>query len=141
MAGRGLPAALPAWRRPLSGGKTLRDLARGIVDALNFANDNSTRPELVEGQLREATKPFASPALREQLLKMKKKADLAIDTVTQDTLLHAGFSAGNDRATVLVQSRAGTVQVDRFRPVHPSLRATLIAGYTSGRCHGVPRTA
>nr|WP_295786373.1 type I restriction-modification enzyme R subunit C-terminal domain-containing protein [Rhodoferax sp.] len=90
----------------LSGGKTLRDLARGIVDALNFANDadNSVRPELVEGQLREATKPFAFPALREQLLKMKQKADLVIDVVTQDSLLHAGFSEGSDRATALVQS-------------------------------------
>ena len=90
----------------LSGGKTLRDLARGIVEALSFASDadNTVRPELVEGQLRDATKPFATPALRDQLLKMKQKADLVIDTVTQDSLLHAGFSEGSDRATALVQS-------------------------------------
>jgi type I restriction enzyme R subunit len=90
----------------LSGGKTLRDLARGIVDALNFANnaDDSVRPELVEGHLRESTRPLSSPVLREQLLKMKQKADLVIDTVTQDSLLHAGFSEGSDRATALVQS-------------------------------------
>ena len=90
----------------LSGGQTLRELARGIVDALNSANNagNSVRPELVEGHLRDATRPLASPALREHLLAMKQKADLVIDTVTQDTLLHAGFSAGSDRATALVQS-------------------------------------
>ena len=88
----------------LSGGKTLRDLARGIVEALNTANDDTVRPELVEGLLRDATKPFAAPALREQLLKMKQKADLVIDVVTQDSLLHAGFSEGSDRATALVQS-------------------------------------
>jgi serine/threonine protein kinase len=35
---------------------------------------------------------------------MKQKADLVIDVVTQDSLLHAGFSAGSDRATALVQS-------------------------------------
>jgi type I restriction enzyme R subunit len=35
---------------------------------------------------------------------MKQKADLVIDVVTQDSLLHAGFSEGSDRATALVQS-------------------------------------
>ena len=95
----------------LSGGKTLRDLARSIVGALSAATDDSVgphgtpvRPELVAGLLREATKPFSAPALREQLLKMKQKADLVIDVVTQDSLLHAGFSEGSDRATALVQS-------------------------------------
>ncbi|WP_395669664.1 type I restriction-modification enzyme R subunit C-terminal domain-containing protein [Rhodoferax sp.] len=88
----------------LSGGKTLRDLARGIVEALSPPDEIAVRPELVEGLLRDATKPFASPTLREQLLKMKQKADLVIDVVTQDSLLHAGFSEGSDRATALVQS-------------------------------------
>ena len=88
----------------LSGGKTLRDLARGIVEALNPPDEIAVRPELVEGLLQEATKPFAAPALRVQLLKMKQKADLVIDTVTRDELIHAGFSEGSDRATALVQS-------------------------------------
>lgn len=88
----------------LSGGKTLRDLARGIVEALNPPDEIAVRPELVEGLLRDATKPFASPTLREQLLKMKQKADLVIDTVTQDRLLDFGFKEGSDRATALVQS-------------------------------------
>jgi type I restriction enzyme R subunit len=92
----------------LSGGKTLRDLARGLVEALAFANDQdatqNTPPGQVEQRLIYATKPFGTPALREQLLKMKQKADLVIDVVTQDSLLHAGFSEGSDRATALVQS-------------------------------------
>ncbi len=88
----------------LSGGKTLRDLARGIVEALNIDATQDMPPAEAEQRLRDATKPFASPALREQLLKMKQKADLVIDVVTQDTLLHAGFSEGSDRATALVQS-------------------------------------
>ncbi|MFO1263780.1 MAG: type I restriction-modification enzyme R subunit C-terminal domain-containing protein [Rhodoferax sp.] len=88
----------------LSGGKTLRDLARGIVEALNIDATQDMPPAEADQRLRDATKPFASPTLREQLLKMKQKADLVIDVVTQDTLLHAGFSEGSDRATALVQS-------------------------------------
>ena len=88
----------------LSGGKTLRDLARGIVDALAIDPTQDMPPAEAEQRLRDATKPFGTPALREQLLKMKQKADLVIDVVTQDTLLHAGFSEGSDRATALVQS-------------------------------------
>lgn len=88
----------------LSGGKTLRDLARGIVEALNIDATQDMPPAEADQRLRDATKPFAAPALREQLLKMKQKADLVIDVVTQDSLLHAGFSEGSDRATALVQS-------------------------------------
>ncbi len=88
----------------LSGGKTLRDLARGIVEALNIDATQDMPPAEVDQRLRDATKPFAAPALREQLLKMKQKADLVIDVVTQDSLIHAGFSEGSDRATALVQS-------------------------------------
>jgi type I restriction enzyme R subunit len=88
----------------LSGGKTLRDLARGIVEALNIDATQDMPPVEADQRLRDATKPFASPTLREQLLKMKQKADLVIDTVTQDTLLDASFTVGSDRATALVQS-------------------------------------
>jgi len=88
----------------LSGGKTLRDLARSIVEALNIDATQDMPPAEADQRLRDATKPFAAPALREQLLKMKQKADLVIDTVTHDSLLHAGFSEGSDRATALVQS-------------------------------------
>lgn len=94
----------------LSGGKTLRDLARGIVDALAIDATQDMPPAEADQRLRDATKPFAAPELREQLLKMKQKADLVIDTVTQDTLLHAGFSAGSDRATALVQSFEDFIQ-------------------------------
>ncbi|KQB58938.1 MULTISPECIES: type I restriction-modification enzyme R subunit C-terminal domain-containing protein [Acidovorax] len=88
----------------LSGGKTLRDLARGIVDALNIDATQDMPPAEAEQRLRDATRPFGSPALREQLLKMKQKADLVIDTVTKDTLIDARFTMGSDRATALVQS-------------------------------------
>ncbi|WP_291518316.1 type I restriction-modification enzyme R subunit C-terminal domain-containing protein [Acidovorax sp.] len=88
----------------LSGGKTLRDLARGIVDALNIDATQDMPPAEADQRLRDATRPFGTPALREQLLKMKQKADLVIDTVTKDTLIDARFTVGSDRATALVQS-------------------------------------
>ncbi|MDZ4146076.1 MAG: type I restriction-modification enzyme R subunit C-terminal domain-containing protein [Burkholderiales bacterium] len=88
----------------LSGGKTLRDLARGIVEALGIDATQDMPPAEADQRLRDAIMPFSTPALREQLLKMKQRADLVIDVVTQDNLLHAGFSEGSDRATALVQS-------------------------------------
>ena len=88
----------------LSGGKTLRDLARGIVEALNIDATQDMSPFEADARLRDATKPFSTPALREQLLKMKQKADLVIDTVTQDSLISATFAEGSDRAAELVQS-------------------------------------
>ena len=88
----------------LSGGKTLRDLARGIVEALNIDATQDMSPAEADARLRDATKPFSTPALREQLLKMKQKADLVIDTVTQDSLISATFAEGSVRAAELVQS-------------------------------------
>ena len=88
----------------LSGGKTLRDLARGIVEALNIDATQDMSPAEADARLRDATKPFSTPALRDQLLKMKQKADLVIDTVTQDSLISASFAEGSDRAAELVQS-------------------------------------
>ena len=86
-----------------SGGKSLRDLASGIVQALNV--DDDTSPFEAEAKKVEAAKPFANPALRTLILQLRQKADLVVDVVTQDTLLHAGFSeAASERAKGLVQS-------------------------------------
>jgi len=86
-----------------SGGKSLRDLASGIVQALNV--DDDTSPFEAEAKKVEAAKPFANPALRNLILQLRQKADLVVDVVTQDTLLHAGFSeAASERAKGLVQS-------------------------------------
>lgn len=91
-----------------SGGHSLRDLARGIVQALNAEEDEglppSVRAERVEAERAQAAQPFTNPTLRELILKLRQKADLVIDTVTQDSLLHAGFAEGSDRARELVQS-------------------------------------
>jgi type I restriction enzyme R subunit len=86
-----------------SGGKSLRDLASGIVQALNV--DEDTAPGEAQAQLVEAAKPFANPALRQLILQLRQKADLVVDIVTQDELIHAGFSeAASERAKGLVQS-------------------------------------
>ena len=98
-----------------SGGKSLRDLASAIVQALNAeewedgkADETlppSFRAELVEARYREAAKPFANPALRHLILQLRQKADQVVDIVTQDELLHAGFSeAASERSKGLVQS-------------------------------------
>ena len=94
-----------------SGGKSLRDIARGLVQALETARDEDTPPQQAEAALQHATEPLANPALRELILKLKQKADLVIDTVTQDALLHAGFAEeASDRAQQLVQSFEAFIQ-------------------------------
>ena len=93
-----------------TGGRSLHDLARGLVQALQLAADGEASPAAAEAALREATKPFANPALRELIVKLKTQAELVIDTVTQDSLLHAGFTEGSDRAKALVQSFEAFIQ-------------------------------
>jgi type I restriction enzyme, R subunit len=94
-----------------SGGRSLRDIARGLVQALETARDEDTPPQQAEAALQQATEPLANPALRELILKLKQKADLIIDTVTQDALLHAGFAEeASDRAQQLVQSFEAFIQ-------------------------------
>lgn len=52
-----------------------------------------------------AVKPLCDPALRNLLIELKKKAEQVIDTVTQDSLLEAGFSeAARERAKGTVES-------------------------------------
>jgi type I restriction enzyme R subunit len=104
--GQDLSAADHAKVLAASGGHSLQDLARGIVNALHAqANDDDAQsPAQLEARLRQAALPFSSPELRQLIVSLRQKADLVIDTVTQDTLLHAGFAPGSERAQALVQS-------------------------------------
>ncbi|MBK7718651.1 MAG: DEAD/DEAH box helicase family protein [Simplicispira sp.] len=88
----------------LSGGKTLRDLARGIVEALNIDATQDMSPFEADARLRDATKPFQYTRIARAAIENEAKADLVIDTVTQDSLISASFAEGSDRATALVQS-------------------------------------
>ncbi|MDE2617144.1 MAG: DEAD/DEAH box helicase family protein [Burkholderiales bacterium] len=87
-----------------SGGHTLQSLARGLVEALNADPTDPVRAEPVEALIQRAAKPFSNPKLRELILQLRQKADLVVDTVTQDSLIAAGFAEGSDRAKDLVQS-------------------------------------
>ena len=87
-----------------SGGYSLKDLARGIVEALD-PDLAAAHPELVEGRTQTAVKPLCDPALRNLLIDLKRKAEQVIDTVTQDKLIEADFSeAARDRAKGTVES-------------------------------------
>jgi type I restriction enzyme R subunit len=80
-------------------GATLKDLARGIVDALSA----DVPPEQVAAVTQAAVKPLYDPKLRELILTLKAKNDQIIDNVTQDAVLEAGFSeAARERAKKLV---------------------------------------
>jgi type I restriction enzyme R subunit len=86
-----------------SGGHDLKSLARGIVEALKVGAGDTA--------IQVAVKPLADPQLRKLLLDLRRQADLVIDTVTQDQLIAAGFSAAaTERAKSLVQSFEAFIQ-------------------------------
>lgn len=97
-----------------SGGYSLKDLAKNIVNALDPDFEFSPSPAAAgegwgEGfpltALSRATKPLCDPALRNLLIDLKKKAEQVIDTVTQDKLIEADFSeAARERAKGTVES-------------------------------------
>jgi len=85
------------------GGIGLRELAGGIVQALNPEHDRS--PQEADEALRRAVQPLADPTLRQLLLSLKQQKELVIDTVTQDRVIEADFSeAARERALGIVQS-------------------------------------
>ena len=88
-----------------SGGASLKDLARGIVDALNPDTYADLSPGDADQVMLKAVKPLCDPALRNLLIDLKKKVEQIIDTVTQDKLIEADFSeAARDRAKGTVES-------------------------------------
>ena len=102
---RELPEADKAKIVAASGGASLKDLARAIVDALNPDNQAELPPAQAAQLSIDAVKPLCDPALRNLLIELKKKVEQVIDTVTQDTLLEATFSeAARERAKGTVES-------------------------------------
>jgi type I restriction enzyme R subunit len=89
----------------VSGGASLKELARGIVDALNPDNHAGLPPGESDRLMQRAVKPLCDPALRNLLIDLKKKAEQIIDTVTQDALIEANFSeAARERAKGTIAS-------------------------------------
>jgi type I restriction enzyme R subunit len=98
----------PAQREQIitaSGGHSLKDLARGLVDALNPDTTADLPPGAAEQLMQRAVKPLCDPALRQLLVTLKQQAEQVIDTVTQDQLIEADFSeAARERARGTVES-------------------------------------
>ncbi|HET6756740.1 MAG TPA: DEAD/DEAH box helicase family protein, partial [Burkholderiales bacterium] len=96
-----LPAADQARIAQAASGATLKDLARGIVNALS----PDLPPEQATAAAQAAVKPLYDPKLRELILMLKQKNEQVIDNVTQDAVLEAGFSeAARERAQKIVTS-------------------------------------
>jgi type I restriction enzyme R subunit len=102
-----------------SGGLTLKDLSRGLVEAVNpdrqeeratqqFGTSKPTEQQIQQvatALIQEAVTPLHDPKLRELLIEIKKKNELTIDHVSQDQVIEAGFSADAlARARTIVQS-------------------------------------
>jgi type I restriction enzyme, R subunit len=104
----------------LNGGQPIGTITAGIVSALDpdvqleearkESGSDEPPPEVVQkaaAKLFEAAaKPLAAnPALRAKLIKIKKAYEQTIDTVSQDQLLEAGYSAQTkEKAQSLVKS-------------------------------------
>ncbi|MEK7761537.1 MAG: type I restriction-modification enzyme R subunit C-terminal domain-containing protein, partial [Nitrospirota bacterium] len=102
-----------------SGGLTLKDLSRGLVEAVNpdrqeeratqqFGTNKPNEQQIQQVAIKliqAAAKPFHDPKFRELLIEIKKKNELTIDHVSQDQVIEAGFSADAlARARTIVQS-------------------------------------
>jgi len=102
-----------------SGGFSLQDLSRGLVEAINpdrqeeraiqqFGTSKPTDQQIQQVAtklIQAAAKPFHDPKFRELLVEIKMKNELTIDHVSQDQVIEAGFSADAlARARTIVQS-------------------------------------
>ena len=102
-----------------SGGLEVKELSKRLVDAVNpdrsierARQDSNTKDPsseqiqlAAEKLIQQAVKPLYSPDLRSFLVEIKKKNEQTIDTVSQDKVIEAGFSAeARDRAKGIVQS-------------------------------------
>ncbi|MEK7763009.1 MAG: type I restriction-modification enzyme R subunit C-terminal domain-containing protein, partial [Nitrospirota bacterium] len=102
-----------------SGGLSLKDLSRSLVEAVNpdrqeeqatqqFGTSKPTEQQIQQVAtklIQTAAKPFQDPKFRELLVEIKRKNELTIDHVSQDQVIEAGFSADAlARARTIVQS-------------------------------------
>jgi type I restriction enzyme R subunit len=115
-----------------SGGATLKSLAHGIVAALNPDESPNSASLLV----LQAVKPLCDPKLRNLLIELKQQSEQLIDTVTQDQVIEAGFSAAaKERAKGVVES------FERFIAEHKDeITALQILYNRPQRTQGAPLT-
>jgi type I restriction enzyme R subunit len=92
-----LPSEDKAKIAQAAGGATLKDLAKGIVNALNAVAEGVSP---AKAGVQVAVKPLYDPKVRELILALKQKNEQVIDTITKDEVISAGFS--EDRARKIV---------------------------------------
>ncbi len=104
----------------LAGGRTIKEIARGIVDALDpdgqleharieTGSDEPTVEQIAASTrelLDQAVAPLAhSPELRERIVEARRSLEQAIDETSADEVIEAGYSAeATDRARSTVES-------------------------------------
>src|SRR5437867_6121590 len=86
----------------LSGGKTLSNIARDLLDAIDpdkIESLGGTTSRETSDFIKTAVAPIATnPDLRNKILAIQRAADQTIDTVSQDKLLFAGADAKTSKA-------------------------------------------
>jgi len=102
--GKRLGTAEQAEVRERSGGLSLGEMANRLLDAID--PDKIQGGESASQIMDAAVRPLAgNPDLRARLAEMQSRHEQAIDEVSQDRVLDAGFSAeGTERARALVRS-------------------------------------
>jgi type I restriction enzyme, R subunit len=102
--------------KQLADGRSLQDIARGIVEALDpdRQREATGRDEPSEDEVAAAAKqlldaavaPLATnPELRERIIEVRRSYEQAIDETSVDVLIEAGHSKdGSDRARATVES-------------------------------------
>jgi type I restriction enzyme R subunit len=120
LAGRATPEEVEAIKQA-SGGRTVRDLAAGLVDALNpdkqlevvqqetgqayLALDDPAAKAVVRQLIREAIAPFDNPDLRAALMRAQQRDEQTLDVVSEDTLISADWDVqAEERARQIVTS-------------------------------------
>ncbi len=96
-----------------SGGTSLRQLAGALLDATDpdwqqaaIINEHGStysaeqEEAVIQRLLDTACQPFNQAALRNTLIDVKRRADIVIDEVTPDTVLHTGFDLKKAQDTI-----------------------------------------
>jgi type I restriction enzyme R subunit len=97
----------------LSDGRTLADLAGGLLDAIDpdaaeaaalakhGVNATEEQVASVQKDLKEqACRPFDSPQLRQALVAVKARTDVKIDTISSDEVISSGYDEAQAQETV-----------------------------------------
>lgn len=104
-----------------SGGRSIRDLAAGLVDALDpdkqlevvqqetgelyLTLDDAAAKAIVKRLIREATAPFDNPDVRTALIKAQQRDEQTLDVVSEDKLISADWDMqAEERARQVVTS-------------------------------------